>query len=90
MEFILYLREPSGFFFTLIFPLMLMMLFGSIWGNDTFPEQNFGYIDYAVPAFIGMVIATSGIMGLTTSIAAYREREFSEGSRPHQSLHCWF
>ena len=74
MEFILYLREPSGFFFTLIFPLLLMMLFGSIWGNDTFPDQIFGYIDYAVPAFIGMVIATSGLMGLTTSIAAYREK----------------
>ena len=74
MEFILYLREPSGFFFTLIFPLLLMMLFGSIWGNDPFPGQNFGYIDYAVPAFIGMVIATSGLMGLTTSIAAYREK----------------
>lgn len=74
MEFVLYLREPSGFFFTLIFPLMLMMLFGSIWGNDPFPGMNFGYIDYAVPAFIGMVIATSGIMGLTTSIAAYREK----------------
>ncbi len=74
MEFILYLREPSGFFFTLIFPLLLMMLFGSIWGNEPFPGQNFGYIDFAVPAFIGMVIVTTGIMGLTTSIAAYREK----------------
>ena len=74
MEFILYLREPSGFFFTLIFPLLLMMLFGSIWGNDPFPGENFGYIDFAVSAFIGMVILTSGIMGLTTSIAAYREK----------------
>ena len=73
-EFILYLREPSGFFFTLIFPLLIMMLFGSIWGNEPFPEENFGYIDYSVPAFIGMVILTCGIMGLTTSIAAYREK----------------
>ena len=74
MEFILYLREPSGFFFTLIFPLLLVMLFGSIWGNEPFPGTHFGYIDYSVPAFIGMVIATSGLMGLTTSITAYRER----------------
>ncbi|MCD4775127.1 MAG: ABC transporter permease [Candidatus Aegiribacteria sp.] len=73
-EFILYLREPSGFFFTLIFPLLLMMLFGSIWGNEPFPGENFGYIDFAVPAFIGMVILTTGISGLTTSIAAYREK----------------
>jgi ABC-2 type transport system permease protein len=73
-EFILYLREPSGFFFTLIFPLLLMMLFGSIWGNEPFPGENFGYIDFAVSAFIGMVILTTGISGLTTSIAAYREK----------------
>jgi ABC-2 type transport system permease protein len=73
-EFMLYLREPSGFFFTLIFPLLMMMLFGSIWGNEPFPGENFGYIDFSVPAFIGMVIATSGIMGLTTSMAAYREK----------------
>ena len=74
MEFILYLREPSAFFFTLIFPLMLMMLFGSIWGNQPFPEQFFGYIDYSASSFIGMVILTTGIMNLTVNIASYREK----------------
>jgi len=74
MEFLLYLREPSAFFFTLIFPLMLLMLFGSIWGNTPFDGADYGYIDTAVPAFIGMVISTSGIMGLATSMAAYREK----------------
>lgn len=74
VEFLLYLREPSAFFFTLVFPLMLMMLFGSIWGNEPFPGESYGYIDFSIPAFMGMVIATSGIMGLTTSMAAYREK----------------
>lgn len=74
MEFVLYMRDPSGFFFTLIFPLLLMMLFGSIWGNDPFPGENFGYIDFAVSAFIGIVILTSGIMNLTASISTYREK----------------
>lgn len=73
-ELLLYLREPSAFFFTLIFPLMLMMLFGSIWGNDPFPGETFGYIDFSVPAFIGMVILTSGISCLTANLSAYRER----------------
>jgi len=74
LELRLYLREPSAFFFTLIFPLLLMMLFGSIWGNDPFPEQTFGYIDYSTSAFIGIVILTAGIMNLTVSIASYREK----------------
>ena len=74
LELRLYLREPSAFFFTLIFPLLLMLLFGSIWGNDPFPEQTFGYIDYSTSAFIGIVILTAGIMNLTVSIASYREK----------------
>lgn len=74
MELKLYLREPSAFFFTLIFPLLLMLLFGSIWGNDPFPEQFFGYIDYSAASFIGIVILTTGIMNLTVNIASYREK----------------
>ena len=74
MELKLYLREPSAFFFTMIFPLLLMLLFGSIWGNEPFPEQTFGYIDYSTASFIGIVILTAGIMNLTISIAAYREK----------------
>ncbi|OPL19845.1 MAG: hypothetical protein AVO35_02405 [Candidatus Aegiribacteria sp. MLS_C] len=74
VELKLYLREPSAFFFTLVFPLLLMLLFGSIWGNQPFPEQFFGYIDYSAAAFIGIVILTTGIMNLTVNIASYREK----------------
>lgn len=70
----LYLREPAAVFFTLLFPLMFLFLFGSIWGNTPFEGLHYGYVDYAVPAFTGMVIATSGIMSLTTNIASYREK----------------
>lgn len=73
MELRLYLREPSAFFFTLIFPLLLMLLFGSIWGNTPFDNEFFGYIDYSAASFIGIVILTSGIMNLTINIAVYRE-----------------
>lgn len=73
-EFILYLREPSAFFFTLIFPLLMLLLFASMWGNDPFPEQIFGYVDFSVPAFMGLVMVTSFIMSFTTSMAAYREK----------------
>lgn len=73
-EFILYLREPSAFFFTLIFPLLLMLLFSSIFGNEPFPDQEFGYVDFSVPAYMGMVMITSFVMSLATSMAAYREK----------------
>ncbi len=73
-EFRLYLREPSAFFFTLVFPLLIMLLFGSIWGNEPFPETDFGYIDYSTPSFIGLVVLTSGFMHLTINMAVYREK----------------
>lgn len=74
LELKLYLREPSAFFFTLIFPLLLMLLFGSIWGNDPFPGEEYGYIDAFTSSYIGIVILTAGISNLTIGIASYREK----------------
>ena len=74
MEAKLFLREPVGAFFTLAFPLMMLFLFGSIYGNK--PAAMFGgygTIDISVPAYTAMIIATTGLLGLTFTMAAYRE-----------------
>lgn len=74
METKLFLREPVGAFFTLVFPLMMLFLFGSIYGNDPSPLFNGqGTIDVSIPAYTAMIIATTGLMGLTITMAAYRE-----------------
>ena len=40
----LFLREPAAFFFTLMFPTMLLLLFGAIFGNGNKPIEQFnGY-----------------------------------------------
>jgi ABC-2 type transport system permease protein len=75
MEFKLFMREPVGAFFTLVFPLMMLFLFGSIYGNK--PSQYFnglGTIDISIPAYTAMIIATSGLMSVTITMAAYREK----------------
>jgi ABC-2 type transport system permease protein len=75
MEAKLFLREPVGAFFTLVFPLMMLFLFGSIYGNE--PSQYFngyGTIDISVPAYTAMIIATTGLMGLIITITTYREK----------------
>jgi len=74
MEAKLFLREPVGAFFTLAFPLMMLFLFGSIYGNE--PQQMFGgrgTVDISVPAYTAMIVATTGLMGLTITMSAYRE-----------------
>jgi ABC-2 type transport system permease protein len=74
MEAKLFLREPVGAFFTLVFPLMMLFLFGSIYGNTPTPMFNgYGTVDISIPAYTAMIIATTGLMGLTITLAANRE-----------------
>ena len=71
----LFLREPSSVFFTLAFPLILLFVFGAIFGNE--PADLFGglgTVDVSVPAYIGMTIATLGLIGLPIGLATYREQ----------------
>jgi ABC-2 type transport system permease protein len=75
MELKLFLREPVGAFFTLVFPLMMLLLFGSIYGNKPVPEfGGQGTIDISVPAYTAMIIATTGLMSITITMATYREK----------------
>ena len=74
METKLFLREPMGAFFTLAFPLMMLFLFGSIYGNEPTPMfGGYGTIDISIPAYTAMIIATTGLMSVTITMAAYRE-----------------
>ena len=75
MELKLFLREPLHAFFTLIFPLMMLFLFGSIYGNEPSPLLGgYGSVDVSVPAYTAMIIATAGLLSLTIQISTYREK----------------
>ncbi|MCX2728178.1 ABC transporter permease [Thermomicrobium sp. 4228-Ro] len=77
LEFLLQLREPFAAFFPLAFPPLLILLFGSIYGNEPKPELGgLGTIDVTVPGYIALVLATVGIFNLPISLASYRERGF--------------
>jgi len=70
----LYLREPMPFFFTLIFPLMMLFLFGFIYGNEPSSFfQGFGFVDITIPAYIALIIATVGIMSINIGLSYYKE-----------------
>jgi ABC-2 type transport system permease protein len=75
LEVKLFVREPLAAFFTLVFPPVLLMVFGGIFGNAPLPEYGgFGFVDASVPAYTTLVIATSALLSLPTSVAGYRER----------------
>ncbi len=73
-EWRLLLREPSAFFFTLVFPILLLLVFGGIFGND--PADGFegvGPMDRSVPAYCVLIIGTLAIFNIPIQLAAYRE-----------------
>jgi len=71
----LFLREPSGAFFTLVFPLMMLFLFGGLNGNKPHKEfGGYGIVDIMLPGYISLIIATTGLPALIITMAAARER----------------
>ncbi len=75
MEALLYLREPMAFFFTLVFPMLLLFLFGTIYGNKPSPFfGGRGTVDVSTPAYIAIIIGSTGLMGIGIGLATYRER----------------
>lgn len=75
MELKMFLRNPTGAFFTIIFPLMIVLVFGSIYGNGANPDfGGYGIVDVYVPSFTGMIVAISALTILNTEIATAREK----------------
>jgi ABC-2 type transport system permease protein len=72
VEFKTFLREPIGVFFALLFPILLLLLFGTIFGSDP-AMPGFKVIDFYVPALMSMIIGTVGLMGIPIAISSYRE-----------------
>ncbi len=76
IEFILFVRGFFGFFFALVFPLLMLFLFGSIYGNGPiYPDGNIGWMDVSVPAYAVMVMGVTGLMSLPLTLAACYEKK---------------
>jgi len=71
----IYLRQPEAAFFTLVFPMLLLFLFGSIYGNK--PNPFFGgrgMVDVSTPAYLAMIIGSTGLMSIAITVSSYREK----------------
>ncbi len=70
----LYLREPLAAFFSVVYAPMMLVLFGSIYGNEPSPLfGGRGTVDVSVPAYIGLIIVTVGLIGVPIEAATSRE-----------------
>jgi ABC-2 type transport system permease protein len=76
LELLLFIREPIGTFFTIAFPVILLLALGSAFGDVDVDIGDFRYVDIYVPALIGMIIANLGLMSLPIVLAEYREQGY--------------
>jgi ABC-2 type transport system permease protein len=78
LELKLFAREPLTVIFTLAIPLILLFILGGVFGNSPDPEgvvyRGAGAMDFYIPAYIALVVASLGLIGLPVHLAAYRER----------------
>ncbi len=69
----LYLREPLAAFFTVFYAPMMLVLFGSIYGNAPNPMfGGLGTVDVSVPAFIPLIIVSVGLINVPGVVASNR------------------
>lgn len=76
MEAKLFLREPASAFFSLIFPLLMLVIFGTIYSSQpTLPGMSSSQeaIGTLIPGFTAMIIGMIGLMPVTITLATYRE-----------------
>ncbi|EFF80327.1 MULTISPECIES: ABC transporter permease [Actinomycetes] len=71
VETLLFLREPFAVFFSLAFPLILLLFVGSIGGTEELPAGG-RFIDAYMATMIGVTAANVGLMGMSIHIAENR------------------
>ncbi|MDR1794876.1 MAG: ABC transporter permease [Erysipelotrichaceae bacterium] len=73
-EFKLYLRSFYGPFFALVFPLLMLVLFGSIYGNEPTPFYGGrGSMDVMMPGNIALILCVSAFMGLPLTLGENKD-----------------
>lgn len=71
------LRNFPALFFGLALPVMILAIFGGIYGNDPSPQfDGQGTVDVSVPAYTVLVLAVAGLMSFPLGMVEYRSRGF--------------
>lgn len=72
-EVLLFLREPTALFFSLAFPLILLLFVGSVGATEEVAE-GVRFIDTYMASMVAVTAGNVGIMGLSIHIAENRSR----------------
>lgn len=92
VEIKLFIREPITMVFTFALPLIFLFVMGGVFGNTPDPEglifRGVGPMDYYIPAYIGLISASIGVVALPVHLTGYRERRVLRRFRA-SSISIW-
>ena len=78
VEMKLFIREPVTMFFTFALPLLFLFVMGGVFGNlshgDFSGFRDLSAMDFYTPAYIALVLASVGVVGLPVHLTSYKER----------------
>jgi ABC-2 type transport system permease protein len=92
VELKLFAREPLTVVFVLVLPVVILYVLNGVFGSQPDPEvwEGIGAVDFYTPSYVGLVVATVGVLSLPVHLAAYREqgvlRRFRASALPPATL----
>ena len=73
----LFFRNFINAFFCLLFPPAMILLFGSIYGNEASETyMGKGMVDVSVPAYFALILSVTAFMSVPMTLSEYREKRF--------------
>jgi ABC-2 type transport system permease protein len=66
-------RNPASVFFTVLLPVIFLLIFATIFGNDTIDELGVKTTTYYVPAIITLAVVSATCQSLAISLTEDRE-----------------
>jgi ABC-2 type transport system permease protein len=70
----LFAREPIAVVFAFAFPLVVLLVLAGVFSQPDTVLGGFTGIDYYIPGYLAVVIASIGLIGLPVHLASLRER----------------
>jgi ABC-2 type transport system permease protein len=92
VELKLFAREPVTVVFVLVLPVVILYVLNGVFGDQPDPGvwEGIAAVDFYTPTYVGLVVATIGVLSLPVHLAAYREqgvlRRFRASALPPATL----
>ncbi|AZZ49424.1 ABC transporter permease [Rathayibacter rathayi] len=80
IEILRFWREPIALFFTLIFPIVLIVIFGGSFGSHQDPSTGTSYYNSLVAIDATFLIGNFTLMGVTNDLANQKEAGITDAS----------